>query len=326
MRRRDFITGIAGSAAVWPLLARAQQAPMPVIGFVRNDMAADAMHLVTAFNQGLKEAGFIDRQNVAIEYCWGENHPDRLKALVNDLIGRPRVKVIVGNTIAALTAKAASTTVPIIFTTGSDPVSTGLVGSLNRPEGNVTGVVFFASGLGAKRLDLLRQLVRGTKSIAVLIDPNYPNAERERRDVKAGAQAFGLQLVIVDAASESDIERAFSTFVQRGADALLVGTGAFLNSNRERIVALAARHGLPASYVWREAVAVGGLMSYASSITDANRQAGIYAGRLLKGEKPSDLPVMRSTKFEFALNLKTAKTLGLDIPPTLLALADEVIE
>jgi putative ABC transport system substrate-binding protein len=325
MRRRDFITGIAGSAAAWPLAARAQQPAMPVIGFLRSAPLVDVPHFVTGFRQGLKDTGYVEGQNVAIDLRSAENQPDRLPALVADLLGRP-VAVIVGNTPAALAAKAATTTVPIVFATGGDPVKFGLVASLNRPGGNVTGAVFFTSVLGAKRLELLRQLVPKATTIAVLVNPNSPNTEADRSDVQAAALAIGQQLIILDVSSDRDIETAFATFVQRGAGALLVGAGAFMFSHRERLVALAARHALPASYALREAVVAGGLMSYAPNIADAYRQAGIYAGRILKGEKPGDLPVMRSTKFEFVLNLKTAKTLGLNVPDKILVAADEVIE
>jgi putative ABC transport system substrate-binding protein len=325
MKRREFITILGGAAVVGAVKAQAQQPAMPVVGFLRGSSAAGSVYIVAAFRKGLNEAGFIESQNVVIEYSWADDHLDRLPGLVADLLRRPAA-VIVGNTDAALAAKAATTTVPIVFAIGGDPVRDGLVANLNRPGGNVTGVVFFFGELGAKRLELLRQLVPGATTIAMLVNPNSPNTEAERRDVQAAAQGIGQHVVVLDVSSDEDIETAFATFVQRGAGALLTGSGAFLNSSRERVVALAARHGLPAVYAQREAALVGGLMSYGPSITDAYHQVGKYAGRILKGERPADLPVMQSTKFEFVLNLKTAKALGLDVPDRLLALADEVIE
>jgi putative tryptophan/tyrosine transport system substrate-binding protein len=325
VNRREFITLAGGAAVTWPLAARAQQPAVPIVGFLRSTSPADSTHLVTAFRQGLKEAGFVEGQNLAIEFRYAEGREDRLPVLVADLIRRP-VAVIVGNSPAARAAKAATTTVPIVFTYGGDPVRDGLVASLNRPGGNVTGVNFFAGTLGSKRLELLRQLVPRATTIGVLVNPNTTQTEAERRDVKAAAQAIGQQLIILDVSSERDIETAIEALVQRGAGALFVGVGAFMNSHRERLVTLMARHVLPASYGQREAVAAGGVMSYASSIPDAYRQAGLYVGRILKGEKPADLPVTRSTKFEFVINLKTAKALGLTVPDKLLATADEVIE
>jgi putative ABC transport system substrate-binding protein len=324
LKRRQFIT-LVGGAASWPFGGVAQQPAMPVIGFLRSASNAGAMHLVAAFRQGLKETGFAEGQNVAVEYCSAESQLDRLSALVAELIRWP-VAVIVGNQISMLLAKAASTTIPIVLAGGSDPVRDGLVTSLNRPSGNVTGVVFFAGLLGAKRLELLHQLVPKAMTIVMLVNPNAPDTEVERRDVQAAARAIGRQLVIVDVSTDGEIETAFETFVGRKAGALFVGTGAFFNTRREQLVALAARHRLPVIYPWREAVAAGGLMSYGASITDAYRQVGGYAGRILKGEKPADLPVVRSTRFEFVINLRTARALGLDVPPMLLVLADEVIE
>ena len=314
-----------GGAAVMPFAAQAQQATMPVVAFVRDTSMAPFAHLVTAFRQGLKEAGVVEGQNVTVELRSADGQPDRLPALMADLLRRP-VAVIVGNLNSALAAKAATTTVPIVFATGTDPVAVGLVASLNRPGGNVTGVNFFFGVLGPKRLDLLRQSVPRATTIAMLVNPGNPNTEAEQRDVQSAAQSIGQQLVILDVRSDRDIETAFATLVQRGAGALLVGSGGFMSSHRERIAALAARHGLPASYVWRETVEAGGFMSYGPSQSDAHRQAGIYAGRILKGEKPADMPVMQSSKFELVINLKTAKALGLEFNPQLLSIADELIE
>jgi putative ABC transport system substrate-binding protein len=325
MRRRKFIALVGSAAASWALAARAQQAAMPVIGFLRNTPSAPFAHIVTAFRRGLNEVGFVEGENVAIEQRWAEGQDDRLPALVAELV-RQKAAVIVANNPGALAAKAAATTIPIVFATGSDPVRDGLVASLNRPGGNVTGVVFITSVLGAKRLELLRQLVPKATTIAMLVRPDTTETEAERIDVQNAAQALGQELVLFDVTSGRDIEAAFATFVERRAGGLLVGTGPFLTSNRERVVALAARHGVPAIYPLREYASAGGVMSYGTSISDAYRQSGVYAGRILKGEKPADLPVIQSTKFELVLNLQTAKALGIDVPDKLLALADEVIE
>jgi putative ABC transport system substrate-binding protein len=298
---------------------------MPVVGFLRSTSPADSTHLVTAFRQGLKEAGYVEGQNIVIEYRSVEDQGDRLPALVAALMRR-RPTVIVGDIASVLEARAATSTVPMVFATGSDPVRDGVVASLNRPGGNVTGVVFFNAVLGAKRLELLRQLVPGAATFAMLVNPSTANTEAERSDALAAAQSIGKQLIIVDASSERDIETAFATFAQARVGALLVGSGAYLNAHRERLVALAARHAIPAIYAQREVAVAGGLMSYGASITDAYRQAGIYVGRILKGESPANLPVVQSTKFEFVTNLKTAKALGLEFHPQLLATADEVIE
>jgi ABC-type uncharacterized transport system substrate-binding protein len=324
MQRRDFITLLGGAAVTWPLTVRAQQPAMPVVGFLLSGTVPELPHdRVTAFRRGLKEAGFVEGQNVAIEYH--SDPTDSLPLLVADLLRR-QVALIVGNTPAALAAKAATTTVPIVFTTGGDPVRVGLVASLNRPGGNVTGISFTSVELAAKQLALLRELRPGAARIAVLVDPKFPTTERFVSEVRAAASAFGQQIEVLYVSGDREIETAFTTLVQRGTGALLWGPGEFLFSKWERVVSLAARHRIPTMYILREYVAAGGLMSYAASINDAWRQAGIYAGRILKGEKAGDLPVMLPTKFEFVINLKTAKALGLQIPDKLLALADEVIE
>jgi putative tryptophan/tyrosine transport system substrate-binding protein len=325
LKRREFITLLGG--AVWPLAARAQQAAMlPTVGFLRDRTLGTVPQRMAAFRQGLKEAGLVEGQTVAIEYRSAEDQTDGLPLLVADLLRR-QVALIVGNTPAALAAKAATTTVPIVFVIGGDPVRDGLVANLNRPGGNVTGVSFISADLGAKQLGLLRELRPGATRIGVLVDPKWPTTERFVSQLQAAALAVGQQLIVLDVSSDREIETAFTTLVQRGVGALHAGIGAFMNTQLERIVALAARHRIPAIYVTgREAVAAGGLMSYAPSITDAYHQAGIYAGRILKGEKPGDLPVMLPTKFELAVNVKTAKALGLDVPDRLLALAEEVIE
>ena len=324
MRRRDLIS-LIGSAVTWPLAAHAQKPAMPVIGFLRSTSLADSATFATTFRQGLQQTGYIEGRNVAIEYRYGENDGTRLPGLVADLIHRP-VEVIVANINAALPAKVATTTVPIVFVSGEDPVQGGLVTSINRPGANVTGIVFFAGALGSKRLELLRQVMPKPATIAMVVNPNSRETEAERKDVQAAAQAVGQQLLLLDVNSDRDIDRAFETISQQGIGGVLVGVGPFLTSHRKQLVALAAEHAVPAMYNLREFAAAGGLMSYGTSITDAYRQAGIYTGRILKGEKPGDLPVVQSTKFEFIINLKTAKALGLAIPPSLLALADEVIE
>jgi putative ABC transport system substrate-binding protein len=298
---------------------------MPVIGFLRSTSLAVSTPMVMGFRQGLTAAGFTEGQNVAIEYRYADNQLDRLPGLVAELIRLP-VAVIVANIIAALAAKAATATVPIVFATGSDPVVDGLVPSLNRPGGNVTGVSFVSGLLGAKRLEMLRQLVPTAAPIAMLVEIDTLEARVERRDVELAAQALGQQLIIAPVRSEGELDGAFTSIVERGAKALLVGSGPLLTSNRGRIVALATRHAIPAIYGLREFVEAGGLMSYGASVVEAYRQVGIYAGRVLKGEKPADLPVVQSSKFELVINLKAARALGLSMPPTLLATADEVIE
>jgi putative ABC transport system substrate-binding protein len=322
--RREFIFGV-GAATAWPLPVKAQQAVMPVVAFVRSTSLTTAPHLMAAFRQGLKEGSFVDGQNVTVEYHSAEDQPDRLQALVTELASRP-VTVIAANGIAALAAKTVTTTIPIVFATGGDPVEQGLVTRLNRPGGNVTGVNFFDGKVGGKRLELLHQLVPKAKVIGAIVNPDTTETETERVDLQTAAQAIGQQLLIADVRSDSGIDAAFAMFVERGIGAIFVGTGAFTFAHREALIRAAARHALPSSHSPREAAVAGALMTYGTSIADAYRQVGNYTARVLTGEKPAELPVIRSTRFEFVINLKTAKTLGIDVPPTLLALADEVIE
>ena len=324
MRRRDFVTLVGGTAA-WPLVARAQQPAMPVIGFVRSTSLSDSTQLVTAFRQGLKELGFVEGENVAIEYRWAEDQYDRLRTLVADLVDR-KVAVIAANSPSALAAKTATTTIPIVFTTGDDPVNLGLVTSLSRPTGNVTGVTFFAGAMVAKQLELLHELLPQATVISVLVNPNFPGATFQLRDVQEAARTLGHTMHVLNASTGSEINTAFATVAQQRTDALLVAGDPFFLSRVSQFVTLAARHAVPTIYAQREYVAGGGLISYGTSVTDAYRQVGVYVGRILRGAKPTDLQVMRATKFELVINLQTAKLLSLEVPPTLLARADEVIE
>ena len=326
MRRRRFITLIGGAAASWPLAARAQQPPMPVIGMLNPGTLEALRQSVAAFNAGLKESGYVEGQSVAVDYQFAEGRFDRLPALASELVRRQVAVLVVGTTPGALAAKQATATIPIVFATGSDPVQDGLVASLNRPGSNLTGVYMFASGLEAKRFGLLHEMVPKATTIAVLINPNFADAENQVRDVQAAANRLGVQLIIMGANAQSDFDAAFATLVQQRAGALQVCASPFFNARRQQLVALAARHALPAIYEWRDFAAAGGLMSYGTSLADAYGQAGVYAGRILKGDKPADLPVVQSTRFELVINLSAAKALGIEVPPTLLATTDEVIE
>jgi ABC-type uncharacterized transport system substrate-binding protein len=326
VKRREFITLLGSAAIAWPLTARAQQAPMPVIGLLSGSTPVGRAHLLTAFLRGLRESGYVEGENVAIEYRWAQDQFDRLPDLAAEL-ARRRVAVIAAiDTPAAIAAKAATTTVPVVFASGGDPVREGLVASLSRPGGNVTGVSFLASETGTKLLGLLLELLPGAVRIGALVDPKWPFTEPFVADVRAAAAAIRKPLDVLPASTGGDIDAVFASFAQKPVDALVVGPSALTNSRRVQITTLATYHRVPAIYTLREFIEVGGLMSYGASITDAQRQAGIYASRILKGQKPADLPIMQSTKFEFVINLNTAKAFGLSFPPGLLAIADEVIE
>jgi len=327
MDRRSFVGGAAGGLLIAPLGVRGQISSIPAIGFINSVSPEGGAYLAAAFRRGLEETGYVDGQNVAIAYRWAEGQADRLPTLAADLVGR-RVAVIAatGGAASSLAAKAVTATIPIVFLTGDDPVKFGLVASLNRPGGNLTGVSFLSPALEAKRVELLRELVPTATTIAVLVNPNSPGAEARLRDVREAARLLGQQFSIVNAGSEGDFEVAFAGLVQQRAGALIVVSDPLFNNHRDQLTALAARRAIPAIYFDREFAVAGGLMSYGTSIADAYRQVGIYAGRILKGEKPADLPVMQPTKFELVINLKTAKALGLTVPDKLLALANEVIE
>jgi ABC-type uncharacterized transport system substrate-binding protein len=323
MRRRDFIKAVTVATA-WPLTTRAQQA-MPVVGLLRSTPAGPFTQIVVAFRQGLTEAGYTEGKNVVIEQRWADNQLDKLPDLAADLVRR-KAAVIVGNGPAVGAARSAAVTTPIVFVIGGDPVAQGLVSSLNRPGGNLTGITFFSNRLGAKRLGILRELVPQTNVIAALVDPGFPEAVDELREVEKAGSTIGKKIVPLKAENERDLDAAYTSMVQTGAGALVVIGSPLFTSKSQTLITLSARHAIPTIYDLRDYVAAGGLISYSTSFTDAYRQAGIYVGRILEGEKPADLPVVQPTKFELAINLKTAKTLRLTIPSGVMAIADEVIE
>ena len=326
MRRREFITLLGSGAVAWPLAARAQQPATPVIGFLRASTAAGSAHLLAALRRGLNELGFVEGENLTIEYRWAEGQSARLPALAADLVSRPVAVIIAGASEASIAAKAATSTIPIVFVTAADPISSGLVASLNRPGGNATGVSYLTSALGAKRLELVHQMVPAAKSVAVLMNPGNPTSGPLMRDVQAGAQVLGLQIQVTTVTNGDDLESVFAHLAQQRPCALIMSADPRFTARAAQIAALAARHALPVIYTTREFAEAGGLMSWGTSLTEQYRLAGTYAGKILKGAKPADLPVLQPDKYELTINLKTAKALGLDVPAQLLALADEVIE
>ena len=329
MKRREFISLIGGAAAapsiLWPLAARAQQPAMPVIGFLNTRAPGQDAHLLAALRLGLKEAGYVESQNVAVEYRFAEGHNERLPGMAADLVRR-QVAVIAANGPAVVAAKAATTSIPIVFSVGLDPVASGLVASLNRPGGNLTGDTILFDEVGPKRLELMRELVPAATIVAALINPAYPTAETQSRDLQAAARTLGLEIRVLYASTERDLGTAFATLAQQGLGALVIGNDSFFNSRSEQLAALMVRHRVPTIFQTREFAAAGGLVSYGGSIKDSYRQVGVYTGRILKGEKPADLPVQQTTKVELIVNLKTAKALGVIVPLSLLGRADEVIE
>jgi putative ABC transport system substrate-binding protein len=326
VRRRAFISLLGGAAAAWPLAVRAQQSAVPVVGFLSSQSAATSAYLVAALRQGLNESGFIESQNMAMEYRWADGRYDQLPALAAELVRRPVAVIVASAPPAALAARAATSTLPIVFSGGIDPVKLGLVAGLNRPGGNITGVSQFSTALEGKRLELLHELVPHAAVIAMLVNPTFAGTDAITDDMQSAARALGLKLNVLKASSEHDLEAAVASIGQLGAGALVVASDPFFFGRHDRVVTVVAHHAVPAIYQFREFAAAGGLMSYGTNLADAYRQVGVYTGRILKGEKPGDLPVVQPTKFELVINLKTGKTLGLDVPDKLLARADEVIE
>jgi ABC-type uncharacterized transport system substrate-binding protein len=330
-KRREFITLFGGAAAAWTIEARAQQPALPVIGFLHGGSLAAFAPFLDGFQLGLKESGYIDGKNVAIEYRWAENQYDRLPGMAADLVRRRVAVIFAGGSVRA--AKAATAEIPIVFTTGEDPVKAGLVASLNRPGGNVTGITLFYVEIGAKRLELLRELVPKAELVGLLTNPRSPQgvgsnteAEEQERDARAAASMMGRQVVVAHASSESEIDEALATVVRQRAGALIVASDIFLSTRKTQLIALASRHAMPTIYPWRDAVSAGGLIGYGIDLTDSYRQAGRYVGRVLQGAKPGELPVLQPTKFSLAINIKTARALGITVPQTLQVAADEVIE